>query len=174
MTELTNKYWTGEKTVPKLGVDWGKTDNLAVNAFLAAQNIYYEFLNNGGWNFDDYYDGITPYFKNYIEDLRKAKIGQFLGDINLADSYDDLYNELSHTTPDGYYTRLDAFMEDVIERVLMEDLTTTIITIYYDYDKKLISKQPQDAMSTCTFGFSDAADKWFDDRVNSLGFKIID
>lgn len=171
MTELRNSYWNGDKEAPEIGVDWGKTDNIYVNALSAAKNIYYEFLNNGGWNFNE--DGkISSYFTDYIDDIRKADIGSILGNINLSNSYRRLYNDLDKQEG-NYYTHLDGFLDAVIERVLSEDLTMTVITIYFDYKNELISKEPHEGFSTCTFGEASEAEDWFNHRVNVLKFKVV-
>lgn len=177
MAKNQNAYWNGTKTAPKVNIDYGKSDNLVVNAFLAAQNIYYEMLNNGGWNFQaDYEDEASSYFKEYIDDLRKAKIGQFLGNLDISEDYDSILGDLFTEDENGTYTYLDAFLEDVIARCDIENQDYTIITVWFKPYGGAISRNEKTGKewSTITFGFEDMAKDWIDGRCRGLGDSVVD
>lgn len=177
MAKNQNEYWNGTKTAPKVNIDYGMSDNLVVNAFLAAQNIYYEMLNNGGWNFlDDGEESSSKYFKEYIDDLRKAKIGQFLGNIDLSEDYDSILSDFFTEDENGTYTYLDAFLEDVIYRCDVENQEYTVITVWFKPYGGLISRNEKTGKewSTITFGFEDMAEDWIKGRIQGLGDRLVD
>lgn len=183
-------YWTGEgkyqkeyrELMDKYGVNWGYTESPIMNMLIAGNKIYYDFYNNGGMNLP---------WTGYIEDYGYlgelvAKIQEGcqevqgtpspdmynLGGIYVEGDLEKLYHTLEKTDMENNYVNLEKVMDAIILLAEAYIKPFPIYTLYFDFDNETISRTIK-LKQTITFGEKSEMEAWYDHRVNSFNYTVV-
>lgn len=144
---------------------WGMTTNAYMNLYITACNLYYDVYNNGGCNLDCYADRIEKYILPFNKDIKGARND---GKIDFSCKEQTVRRNLKN------HTKLENFMNAVIEFVSGQDLEYTKYTTYYNFGKELMSlnEHTEEGWSKITFGLEEEWRAWTENRNKT--YKMID
>lgn len=160
-----NTYWNGQgkwqaelNAINEKIIDWGMTTNPLMNLVISCNKVYYDTYNNGGCNLDMMMDSIEEYIKPFASEFTKLRF-----DVQPKTLIRNLTNEV----------KLEKFMDELILYVKDKDLSFEVYTLYFDYEKNLLSETEQPGFSNITFGLVDEYEGWKKHRLERMGYKMI-
>ena len=127
---------------------FGYTKNKYLNALIAILNVYNDIYNNGGCNIKDSY---MIDIKNYLDSILKI-------------------NKSKLNTNNLEY--IEEYTNKLIDLCRNEDLSYEKIYVYYDTNKKLLSKADNSLIHSISFGLEKDYSIWYNDALH-LGYKEI-
>lgn len=183
-------YWNSEgkyqeeyrKLMDKYGVDWGYTESPIMNMLIAGSKIYYDFYNNGGCNLQGLgYDVDYGYLGELVDKIQKGC--QEIQDNPSADMYNlggiymdsnlkTLYKTLNKRDKEDNYVNLEKVMDAIILLAEAYIKPFPIYTLYFDFDNETISRTIK-LKQTITFGEKSEMEAWYDHRVNSFNYTVV-
>lgn len=153
------KYQSESDKIEELVPHMGMTSNAYLNLFITASNLYYDEYNNGSCNFDNLVEDIETYVKPFNDDINVR------GAINFNVTEKTLKKYLHNKS------KLEKFIDKVIEFVKDKDLTCDTFTVYYKDD--FVSYLPCKGYNSVTFGNKEVMDDWVRYRMNIEHCEII-
>lgn len=166
MTETTNTYWEGNGTQQE-GLTrleshtpcWGMTDNQYMNLFITASNVYYDVYNNGGCNLKECFpERIETYLLPFANELKSLRLN-----VKIETLVRNFKNK----------DKLERFMDEIVLYLQDKDLTYDKQTIYFDNNKKEVSRTEIEGFNVITFGIRQECEDWVNHRMDNWKFKMV-
>lgn len=168
MSETLKTYWNGDsehqdklRKLSALTPSWGMTENKYVNLFITACNVYYDVYNNNGWNIkeNNFPERVLAYLLPFKDDLKALRF-----DVKEETLLRNFKNE----------KKLERFMDEIVLYLQDKDLSYEKHTIYFDNDKKELSKTEIEGFIVITFGLQAEYDDWVNHRMNAWKFQMVE